>query len=676
MAEVLPKNPIGQVSAEVLKVFRRLRAIPGDEFRCRWALPINGKEHPNFLVIFRERYAFLLAVSTVSQGSAETVFQPSLPDPLRGLTPTLSPETFAAGEERRLADFITTAHERSSQGASQLVGFRGIVLFPNVAQTTLDSIQNVHASNFIYLGKEALGTDALGKCIAELAVQPLDPAAVDLLRQFYSPEIIISAEMVARRRATAQSTPGLAEYLLDYDQENAVKTDLALSEEAEGALGASNPRLVTGVAGSGKTLVLLFRAALNAKLHPYKRMLILTHNKPLIADLRRRLRLLAPDIKCECIHFLSWCSRRLGGGGLDILKPFEQEHLIHEAAAQVPGATEFPLSFLRDEIEWLKDYDVECLDKYLRARRVGWGRGLNESQRRRVYQLFRKYQALLVLRGRDDWSGLPLRLLQKVREGKAALPVYDCVFVDEAQFFAPVWLKLVQFLVHSEGQLLLAADPTQGFLKRRESWSASGLKVRGRTVRLQRAYRNTRCIIEHAANFYRRRLPNEDEDINLPEPEQMLRLAEGVPPRYLPAYSMQDEVRQTCTEVRRVLAKGARPQDILIIACDAARVQPLVQYLNQGTRAPIAADAQNEDSTERIRVCSLNAATGLEAAVVLLLGAPQMLEKEGALNLSTEDRQDLRRDNTRRLYMAFTRATDRLVVFSRPGAALSAASHA
>jgi superfamily I DNA/RNA helicase len=358
---------------------------------------------------------------------------------------------------------------------------------------------------------------------------------------------------------------------------------------------------------------------------------------------------------------------------VDILKPFEQEHLIHEAAAQVPGAAEFPLSFLRDEIEWLKDYDVESLDKYLRARRVGRGRGLNENQRRRVYQLFRKYQALLVLRGRDDWSGLPLRLLQKVREGKAGLPVYDCVFVDEAQFFAPVWLKLVQYLVHSEGQLLLAADPTQGFLKRRESWSASGLKVRGRTIRLQRAYRNTRCIIEHAANFYRRRLPNEDEDINLPEPEQMLRLAEGVPPRYLPAYSMQDEVRQTCTEVRRVLAKGARPQDILIIACDAARVRPLVQCLNQGIRPPIAADAQNEDSTERIRVCSLNAATGLEAAVVLLLGAPQMLEKEGALNLSTEDRQDLRRDNTRRLYMAFTRATDRLVVFSRHGAVLSAA---
>jgi superfamily I DNA/RNA helicase len=116
-----------------------------------------------------------------------------------------------------------------------------------------------------------------------------------------------------------------------------------------------------------------------------------------------------------------------------------------------------------------------------------------------------------------------------------------------------------------------------------------------------------------------------------------------------------------------VLAEGARPQDILIIACDASRVPLLVERLNQGPK-PIAADAQKADfETFRgcVRVCSLNAATGLEAPIVLLVGAAQMLEQEKSLAISTEDRHDLRRDNTRRLYMAFTRATDRLVIFRR-----------
>ena len=61
-------------------------------------------------------------------------------------------------------------------------------------------------------------------------------------------------------------------------------------------------------------------------------------------------------------------------------------------------------------------------------------------------------------------------------------------------------------------------------------------------------------------------------------------------------------------------------------------------------------------------VTTLNAATGLEAPVVILLGMDHLLESENDLRLSDGERGDLRRDHTRLLYMGFTRAGQRLVV--------------
>lgn len=65
---------------------------------------------------------------------------------------------------------------------------------------------------------------------------------------------------------------------------------------------------------------------------------------------------------------------------------------------------------------------------------------------------------------------------------------------------------------------------------------------------------------------------------------------------------------------------------------------------------------------KHIRVCTLNAATGLESPVVFVMGAHRMCEAEQSVRLSEEERAELVRDNTRKLYMAFTRAGQRLAI--------------
>src|SRR5690625_5328614 len=72
MARMIPSQPVGRVSPEVATAFRRLKQMPGDDCVCCLSLPLNDEIRPEFLVIYKERKAFLLSVSPVSAEAAES----------------------------------------------------------------------------------------------------------------------------------------------------------------------------------------------------------------------------------------------------------------------------------------------------------------------------------------------------------------------------------------------------------------------------------------------------------------------------------------------------------------------------------------------------------------------------------------------------------------------------
>jgi superfamily I DNA/RNA helicase len=63
-----------------------------------------------------------------------------------------------------------------------------------------------------------------------------------------------------------------------------------------------------------------------------------------------------------------------------------------------------------------------------------------------------------------------------------------------------------------------------------------------------------------------------------------------------------------------------------------------------------------------IRVTTLNAGTGLESPVVFIAGIHELFEAEGGLRLTEDERAERVQVHTRQLYMAFTRAGQRLVL--------------
>ena len=669
MARLFPSKPAGTISPETAKVLHALRRAPGDDLLIWIRMPVSCDWRPELMVIHRDEGCHLISVSALTEARVESTLQGDL---FAAPADAISPADFALAERTRLAAYRDEVLCEAGFELREAPSIRAVIAFPNVPQALLDELAHRGAiAGCKFWGRETIRTEPMLRRIAAAGADQrrLPDGVLDCLRRKFSPEIVIPEQLVARLEETPSRdlSAKLSGCLLDLDQEWLAKEDLALSEEADAALREPRLRLVTGVAGSGKTLILLYRAMLQTRLQPDARVLILTHNRPLTGELRDRFRRLCPGSELKWQTFFQWCREISGAHWRKIIAPWERETLLRELAGKHVALARLPLTFLADELDWIRDQGV-APDDYLAAPRLGRKRPLHEEQRRNILVLLGEYETALAKRRLHDWPGAAAAAAKLAQNGTIAPPRYDFVFLDEAQFFAPSWFALVRrSMCPARTQLFLAADPTQGFLKRRQSWLASGLEVRGHSARLTRAYRNTREILGFAARFYRSRLPADDEEINLPESSEIARLPSGNAPQFIQIGSPQDERARVANEITVAIDAGSRPEHFLVLHAEDAAVEPFIETINRIAHHPLARNLKEltTSAANCVRVSSLNAATGLESPIVFLCGLDVLLEKEDALGLHADERDELTRDNTRRIYMAITRAAQKLFITHR-----------
>jgi superfamily I DNA/RNA helicase len=492
---------------------------------------------------------------------------------------------------------------------------------------------------------------------------PLSTEEVARLREVFTPEVVIPVAFTVRKPTARNTAAQSTLQLMDYDQEKVLKSDLELTAEGRATAGDFGLRLVNGVAGSGKSLIIVYRAMLLRQLYPDKHILGLTHNRPLTHDLEARYRALSPDTgPVEWKNFNQWCKMLWPQKETwrDPVAQSTRERIAGRVWQEKLADTAISERMLLEEIDWIKDRLIFSAADYLQAERVGRGFALNETQRQGVYEAFRAFQTELKSRDRVDWGDVPRMVWRLVQDGRIRLPQYDVVLVDEAQFFAPIWFELIKRAVRpGTGHLFLVADPTQGFLRRRQSWLASGLDVRGRVHLLRRSYRTTREIMDFATLLYRARLTEDDEDI---VPPDLLDMPHGTIPTIIALTSEQDEITRVANEVEQLVGQGIPRRHILVIHTDWRGVDRLLERLGKRLGQGAAVDAKRADPGDAIRVCTLNAVTGLESPIVFLAGVRALFEQEQSVRLSDGERADLVRDNTRKLYMAITRAGQQLML--------------
>ena len=651
MAHILPETPPQTIPKEVLRVFRALKLLP-DSFYVWHHLAPWQADAPDFLVLDEQGRALLIKVSSAAADQATTAAQMLL----------LQDDRKPLGQEENalLEKFAHELNLPSSQNIETLV------VFPNIPhKQVLGSRLERKVGEAHWVGKEPMQCEAQLALDEYLPSAPLDGIWLEKLRQRFTPEVVVPAEMTVRPPLERRIEAGLTDYLLDYDQEVAVKSDLDLPAGDQTLPSDLRLNIINGVAGSGKTLILLYRLRLLYHLYPDKRFLVLTHNRPLNRDLEGRFARLegcSPE-NIEWRTFNGWCYHHWPQKPkwIEPLKLSARRKVIEEIWWGYLQNSSISPHMFQSEVDWMKDQIPLSREEYLAADRRGRGFPLNVEQRQRVFEASQAYQRSLEKRSALDWGDVPRLLWQFSESGQVEFQQYDIILVDEAQFFAPLWMQLIQKLLDPHnGHLFLVADPTQGFLGRGASWRSFGLEARGHTHNLRHSYRTTREIMQFATLLYRLRLAEEkDDDILIPD---LLNMLNGAFPQIITLTSPQDEIARVANEVTSLVKQGFPKKHLLLLHSDGWGVKNLIQAIDDHLGKNAALDPKDNYPGDYVRVTTINAGAGLESPIVFLVGLRLLFEEEQSLRLSDEEREGLIRDNTRKLYMAATRAGQRLVL--------------
>ena len=412
---------------------------------------------------------------------------------------------------------------------------------------------------------------------------------VDALRSAIHPEIVISSPIIstANQSDNATITPDLK--VLDLKQEqNARKI-------------GDGHRIIFGVAGSGKTVLLISKARLISTQQPNDQVLLLCYNVSLSTYLKSCLAD-CPNIKVA--HFDGWSK--------------------HNNVTRKP----------------------------------------NESS-----------------------ESLGKRLLQSLEQGNGEAHKYQVVMIDEAQDFDASWFKCALAAMEdpNDGDLIIVADGSQGlYATRAISWSDIGVQARGRTIYkkfdLDRNYRNSREIIDLAALFASKTLPEEKERQHeddgmqciLVDPEKCQRTT-GIKPVLIKSDNRYTENTHVIMTIKQLLdgtwfGHSIEPLDPVSDPQAIGILYPYISKSNQDIFSdllksleelcPVVWANQNRESRKRIsepgiKVQTIHSAKGLQYKAVIVLWADQLPAPFGSHN-EVSDR--------RLLYVALTRAIDYLAI--------------
>jgi superfamily I DNA/RNA helicase len=342
-----------------------------------------------------------------------------------------------------------------------------------------------------------LTADAVRRVAAHLADE--FPARLAGQREPESPPELtlfdIHAMMDARRR-TAERGP-IEEWMtfLDQDEFNLAQQDW------------SGPARISGVAGTGKTVVALYRCSFLARRSP-ARILYTTFARSLPQVQKSLFARTDPGLagRVEFVNLHAWARRFLAGRGLR-LKPEHCRDLFDRAwlnagRRSILRTLNVSLDYWHEEIEYvIKGRGITSLDEYLRVERHGRRTAVQPRQRGAVWELFGEYERLRQESGRHDFADLLLAALTEVHRAPDGYQ-YGSVIADEVQDFTLVGVKLLHALVgDGPNGLLLVGDGRQAVYPGGFRLADAGIQVRGRSRILRRNYRNGSAIFERAQRF-------------------------------------------------------------------------------------------------------------------------------------------------------------------------------
>lgn len=259
---------------------------------------------------------------------------------------------------------------------------------------------------------------------------------------------------------------------------------------------------------------------------------------------------------------------------------------------------------------------------------------------------------------------------------------YDAIFVDEGQDFGEEDFRLLKELCKvapgKEPNLYVFYDDAQNFLgRKRPNWSSIGLNVRGgRSHVMSQCFRNTRSIVEAAFNVLYGTQANGEGEVPTKEFGDIAGLEErnlistedgfwrvsfavriGLAPRLTMASSAVTEVQEIVGRLNWLIEdQHVRPQDILVLGMTKVRIERIAEAVSnakikgvEGVHVAFKEQDKFLGQRSTITLSTTASAKGYDAYCVLLASAHEF------------DRDVIGRIS---FYIGCTRAIEYLEVFA------------
>jgi len=441
----------------------------------------------------------------------------------------------------------------------------------------------------------------------------------------------------------------------------------------------SGPALVTGSAGTGKTVTGLHRAVLLAQRLPDdgSKVLLTTFTRALAEALGRQLYRLTADpevrARVDVVSVDKLAYEIVARGGRVAVAEDEVVDRLWEQAAKAGPTyvnragrvTTFSAAFLKREWEQVVlAQQLTSLEEYRDAPRRGRGEGLRAVKREQVWAAIEGVARELAKRRLRTHTQLADDAAAIARQSPAP---YRHVVVDEGQDLHPAQWRLLRALVApGPNDMFLLADPYQRIYDSHVSLAQLGIQVRGRTRRLTVNYRTTHEILDLSVKVL-----NGDAAIGLDGEDDTLRgyrsITRGGAPVIAAHGSRDGEFEALIEQVGTWLDQGVEPHAVGVAARTGQLVKTISKTLSDAY-IPVADDKRGIDG---VRVATMHRMKGLEFQCLAVAGLDAgVLPAPNAVTSVAEDphahMQDLQRERCL-LFVALTRARD-VLYLSHSGA--------
>lgn len=245
------------------------------------------------------------------------------------------------------------------------------------------------------------------------------------------------------------------------------------------------------------------------------------------------------------------------------------------------------------------------------------------------------------------------RLLEGGPEAENTKAEYS--FIDEAQDLPPVVLSVIKNA--TKRAVFLAGDSDQSIYRKGFNWNKSGIDIVGRTKILKTNFRNTAQIHDYAES-YRNKFKNKDKTTN------PLAFRPGPPVEHIVGKNTDDAINQMLEQVKLLMnALNYTEENICIIANKKDKLEKIQTLLDSklGVEATFITDDFDFETTNGVRLCTMQNCKGLDFPVVLFLADHRIRSAE---EKSVYDEKTFMSQQFNMVYVALTRAMEMLFVYT------------